>query len=154
MKGSIGEREPAPPPGMGAAALSALAQGRAARGVQENKGNATPVIVCASHIQSVQMGWEARLEESEGFQWDAGNSTKIWERHRVTPTECEELFFNRPITVGEDERHSELEERFYALGQTDAGRHLFAVFTFRGRLIRVISVRDMSRKERRVFRGS
>lgn len=100
------------------------------------------------------MGWEERLGESEGFQWDGGDSTKIWQHHGVTPAECEELFFSRPIVVGEDEGHSEREERFYALGQTDAGRHLFVVFTFRGRLIRVISARDMSRKERRVYRGS
>lgn len=100
------------------------------------------------------MGWEERLGECEGFQWDAGNSAKIWERHRVTPGECEELFFNRPLVVGEGERHSEHEERFYALDQTDAGRRLFLVFTLRGRRIRVISARDMSRKERRVYKGS
>ncbi|MGH7815383.1 MAG: BrnT family toxin [Candidatus Binataceae bacterium] len=97
------------------------------------------------------MGWEERIGECEGFQWDAGNAAKIWERHRVTPAECEELFFNRPIVVGEDEKHSGEEERFHALGQTEAGRRLFVVFAFRGRSIRVISARDMSRKERRVF---
>jgi len=69
----------------------------------------------------------------------------------VTPTECEELFFNRPLIVGEDERHSEREDRFYALGQTDAGRRLFVVFALRARRIRVISARDMSRKERKVY---
>jgi uncharacterized DUF497 family protein len=100
------------------------------------------------------MGWEERLGECEGFQWDAGNSAKIWERHGVTPTECEELFFNRPLIVGEDERHSEHEDRFYALGQTDAGRQLFVVFTLRARRIRVISARDMSRKERKVYKES
>jgi uncharacterized protein len=99
------------------------------------------------------MRWEERLGECEGFQWDAGNSAKIWARHRVTPSECEELFLNRPILVGEDETPSELEWRLYALGQTDAGRHLFVAFTFRGRLIRVISAHDMSRRERRVYRS-
>lgn len=100
------------------------------------------------------MRWEERLGECEGFQWDAGNSPKIWERHCVTPTECEELFLNRPIVVGEDETHSELERRVYALGQTDAGRQLFVAFTLRGHLIRVISARDMSRRERRVYKSS
>jgi uncharacterized protein len=97
-------------------------------------------------------GWEERLGQCEGFQWDAGNSTKIWQRHHVTPAECEELFFNRPIVIGTDESHSEREERLYALGQTDRGRRLFVAFTFRGRLIRIISARDMSRKERRAYR--
>jgi uncharacterized DUF497 family protein len=100
------------------------------------------------------MGWEERLGDCEGFQRDAGNSAKIWERHSVTPTECEELFFNRPLIVGEDEKHSEREERFYALGQTDAGRRLFVVVTLRARRIRVISARDMSRKERKVYNES
>jgi uncharacterized DUF497 family protein len=98
--------------------------------------------------------WDERLAEFEGFQWDAGNSAKIFDRHQVMPTECEELFFNRPLIVGSDEQHSRGEERFYALGQTDGGRLLFAVFTIRGRPIRVISARDMSRKERRIFRSS
>jgi uncharacterized DUF497 family protein len=100
------------------------------------------------------VNWEERLQECEGFQWDTGNSAQIWERHQVMPTECEELFFNRPLIVSIDERHSSGEERFYALGQTDDGRLIFAVFTIRGRLIRVISARDMSRKERRIFRSS
>ena len=97
------------------------------------------------------MDWDERLAECEGFQWDAGNSAKIWDRHRVTPGECEELFFNQPLIVGSDERHSANEERFYALGRSDSGRLMFVVFTIRGCLIRVISARDMSRKERRIF---
>jgi hypothetical protein len=100
------------------------------------------------------VGWAERLAECEGFEWDAGNAGKIWERHRVTPTECEELFFNQPLVVGEDQKHAEAEERLYALGQTDAGRLLFVAFTIRGTHIRVISARDMSRKERRVYRSS
>jgi uncharacterized protein len=98
--------------------------------------------------------WDDRLAECKGFQWDAGNAAKIWERHRVTPAECEELFFNRPLVVGSDERHSAGEERLYALGQSDGGRLLFVVFTIRERLIRVISARDMSRRERRIHRTS
>jgi uncharacterized DUF497 family protein len=101
------------------------------------------------------MGWlEELVEECEGFQWDAGNSGKIWERHRVAPSKCEELFFNRPLIVGQDEQHSAAEQRIYGLGQTDAERLLFVVFTIRGRLIRVISARDMSRTERRIYRSS
>jgi uncharacterized DUF497 family protein len=52
-----------------------------------------------------------------------------------------------------DERHSESETRFYALGQTDAGRRLFIVFTARSDLIRLVSARDMSRTERKIYEG-
>ncbi len=100
------------------------------------------------------MTWYERLAECKGFQWDAGGWAKIWDRYQVTPTECEECFFNRPLIVSSDEHHSTGEERFYALGPSDSGRLMFVVFTIRGRLIRVISARDMSRKERRIFRSS
>ena len=100
------------------------------------------------------MEWEERLAACEGFQWDAGNVVKIWDRHQVTPAECEELFLNLPLVVGSDEEHSAGEERLYALGQSDSGRLMFVVFTIRGQLIRVISARDMSRKERRIYLSS
>ena len=102
----------------------------------------------------VRVGWEERLADCQGFQWDAGNTNKIWGRHRVTPAECEELFFNRPLVVETDAKHSSGEDRLYALGQSDSGRLIFVVFTIRGRLIRMISARDMSRKERRIYRST
>jgi uncharacterized DUF497 family protein len=101
-----------------------------------------------------RMEWADRLAECDGFDWDAGNVTKIWEKNRVAAGECEELFFNHPLVVGSDEGHSASEEPFYALGQTDRARLLFAACAIRGRLIRVISARDMSRKERRIYRST
>jgi len=92
-----------------------------------------------------------RLLACRGFQWDEGNADKNWLRHRVTRAECEQVFFNRPLVVAEDTRHSAAEPRFYALGETDAGRTLFLVFAIRGELVRVISARDASRRERRVY---
>ena len=44
--------------------------------------------------------------------------------------------------------HSSYEPRFYTLGKSDSGKHLFIVFTVRSNLIRIISARDMNRKER------
>lgn len=57
------------------------------------------------------------------------------------------MFFNSPLVVRSDARHSQREKRYYALGQTAAGRRLFIGFTIRGLLIRVISVRDMNKRE-------
>ena len=91
------------------------------------------------------------LVSAEGFEWDAGNAPKIWERHEVTPGEAEQVFFNQPLIVVADAEHSKVEQRFYALGQTDSGRRLFTVFTMRRKLIRVISAREMSRRERREY---
>lgn len=91
------------------------------------------------------------LANCAGFDWDAGNATKNWDLHRVSRAECEQPFFNRPILVTVDEGHSAKERRYAALGQTKAGRRLSIVFTIRGTLVRVISARNMSRCERRLY---
>lgn len=93
------------------------------------------------------------LHKCTGFEWDAHNADKNWEKHRVMPSECEQIFFNRPLVVADDVKHSEKENRFYALGHTDGGRMLFVVFAVRRDKIRVISARDMNRKERRVYQS-
>ena len=93
-------------------------------------------------------------EQVAGFDWDAGNARKSAEKHGVNQAEAEQMFFRDPLLVVDDARHSGDEPRLHALGRTDAGRMLHAMFTLRpegrgdGRLIRVISARDMSRRER------
>ena len=91
------------------------------------------------------------FEHVDGFDWDSGNTDKNWSKHRVHSSECEEVFFNEPYYVTEDAGHSKTEQRFYLLGVTNAGRRLFVVFIIRNNRIRVISARDMSRKERNVY---
>ena len=94
---------------------------------------------------------ENRLDACSGFEWDEANAHKNWERHRVSPEEAEGVFFNEPLVVRSDIRHSRREKRYYALGQTDGGRYLFAAFTIRRSLVRIISVRDMNRRERDAY---
>ena len=86
-----------------------------------------------------------------GFDWDEANAPKIWEKHEVSPAECEQVFFNLPLVSGPTEKHSTAEARLYVLGQSDTGRRLFVVATVRRSLLRVISARDMSRKEKKVY---
>ena len=87
-----------------------------------------------------------------GFDWDEGNSRKN-KQHGVSMAESEQLFFNVPLITLEDSRHSHQEPRFHALGKTDDGRQLHMTFTVRHHWekIRVISARDMHRKERAVY---
>ncbi len=92
------------------------------------------------------------LAACTGFQWDEGNAEKNWIRHGVSQGECEEIFFRSPLLVVVDQARSKAERRYYCLGQTEAGRGLFAVFTIRASLIRVISARNMSREERKEYR--
>ena len=88
--------------------------------------------------------------EVEAFDWDAGNTEKSQAKHAVSWVEAEQLFFNRPIVVAEA-YSSQDERRHFALGRTNAGRHLTVVFTIRGSRLRVISARPMSRRERRAY---
>lgn len=90
------------------------------------------------------------LDRIEGFDWDDGNSRKSADKHGVGQAEAEQVFLNEPLLLAEDMRHSRAEPRFHALGRTDAGRLVHVTFTLRhgGTKVRVISARDMSRKER------
>ena len=87
----------------------------------------------------------------EGFEWDAGNSDKSWRNHEVRQAEAEQVLLNRPVVFTADLKHSRTEARFFTLGRTDSGRHLAIVFTTRGKRVRVISARPMSRAERRAY---
>ncbi|MCA9938111.1 MAG: BrnT family toxin [Anaerolineales bacterium] len=91
------------------------------------------------------------LEQITGFEWDDGNQTKNWIAHQVSPSESEEVFFNQPLMLADDVAHSVSEKRYYVLGQSNQGRCLFVAFTIRNDRIRVISARDMSRKERQIY---
>ena len=91
------------------------------------------------------------MPEFEGFEWDDGNVEKNWLSHQVAPQEAEQVFFNCPLIVADDVKHSRSEKRYLVLGQTDEDRPLFIAFTLRKRRIRVISARDMNRKERKVY---
>jgi len=87
-----------------------------------------------------------------GFEWDAGNARKN-EKHGVSQSEAEQVFFDQRLLVVADPRHSAGESRIHALGITIDGRRLHVTFTLRvdGTLIRVISARDMHRKERQIY---
>ncbi len=92
------------------------------------------------------------LSRIVGFNWDDGNARKN-ETHGVSTAEAEQVFFNVPLLLLDDSSHSQKEPRIHALGKTDEGRTLHMTFTLRqsGQLIRVISARDMHRKERAIY---
>lgn len=92
------------------------------------------------------------LKQITGFDWDGGNVRKSAEKHKVSQPEAEQVFFNQPLLILSDFGHSQQETRFHALGKTDDKRQLHIAFTLRikagNQLIRIISARDMHRKER------
>lgn len=86
-----------------------------------------------------------------GFEWDAGNRDKSALKHRVTNEESEEVFFDPHKRIIQSVLHSSSEERHVLLGRTREGRFLAVVFTMRGHKVRVISARDLSRRERKLY---
>ena len=88
--------------------------------------------------------------EFNGFEWDDGNKHKN-AKHGVYPWECEQVFFNQPLIVLEDPKHSLAENRKVALGKTGSNRLLIVVYTIRKNLIRVISARAMNKAEREFY---
>ena len=91
------------------------------------------------------------LEAAKAFEWDRGNRYKNEKKHGLHWSEIEEIFFNQPLLIYEDLKHSQTECRCFALGKTDEGKPLFVVFTLRSGKIRVISARQMNRKERSIY---
>ena len=94
---------------------------------------------------------ETEFEEFAGFQWDEGNINKNLVEHQAEDWESEQVFFNEAVLVLDDPKHSLVEKRWAAFGRTDAGRLLVVIFTKRGNLLRVISARDMNRKEMKYY---
>jgi len=94
---------------------------------------------------------ENEFDNFVGFQWDQGNIDKNLINHNVENWESEQVFFNKPLLVLDDPKHSIPEKRWAAFGKTDADRFLIVIFTKRGDLTRVISARDMNKKERKFY---
>ena len=90
------------------------------------------------------------LDIITGFDWNFGNEKKN-AKHGVFPSEAEQVFLNEPVIILDDPKHSDIEQRYHALGQTGDGRLLHITFTIRGDKIRVISAGDMHRKERLIY---
>ena len=88
-----------------------------------------------------------------GFDWDEGNERKSIQKHGVSQVEAEQIFFNQPLLILPDEKHSHSEQKFHTLGRTDTDRLLHITFTLRANnsLIRIISARDMHRKEKLIY---
>ena len=94
------------------------------------------------------------IKEPIRFLWDKGNKEKNFKKHQVTDSESEEIFFDENKKIFKDKLHSGREERFIVLGKTNKNRLLFVVFTIRNEKIRIISARDINRKEKKLYEKS
>lgn len=93
----------------------------------------------------------SKLPVPLSFDWDKSNLDKNWKKHKVHYKEAEEVFFNKPLKIFPDKKHSKKEKRFVALGITNKRRGLTIIFTVRSNNIRVISARNQNKKERGIY---
>lgn len=84
------------------------------------------------------------------FDWNEGNIGKN-KIHNVEDKEAEEVFLDEDKFIFKDVLHSQKEERLRILGITKEGKLLLVVFTKRGRKIRIISARDINKKEVKLY---
>ena len=91
------------------------------------------------------------FKKSLEFEWDKGNKNKNFLKHRVSDGECEEIFFDPNKKIAKDNFHSAKEDRYIIIGRTKLQRILFLVFTIRKNKVRVISARDLNKKERKLY---
>lgn len=91
------------------------------------------------------------LIQASSFEWDKGNKNKNWKKHKVADKECEEVFADPYLKIVKDVFHSKQEPRFILIGKTGSERILYLVFTMRSEKIRVISARDLNKKERKIY---
>lgn len=80
------------------------------------------------------------ISDPLSFEWDSGNISKNLKKHNVTNQEAEETFFNNPLLTPS-----------LSLGRTNKNRKLFSCFTIRNNKIRIISIRDMNKKEAKIY---
>ncbi|NCN82350.1 MAG: BrnT family toxin [Candidatus Pacebacteria bacterium] len=81
------------------------------------------------------------------FAWDDGNQDKNFLKHNVSTQEAEEVFFDPKRKIAKDFLHSKKEDRYLVIGKTSSGRKLFIVFTPRNKKIRIVSARDLNKRE-------
>ena len=95
----------------------------------------------------MDLNLKLKINAPISFEWNEGNRNKNL-KHGVYSDESEEVFFNRPLIIFQDKQHSSTQEsRQLALGKTFKDRKLSVIFTIRDNKIRIISARDMNKKE-------
>lgn len=91
------------------------------------------------------------IKEPFEFDWDLGNIDKNLLKHGVTNEEIEQIFWDTNKKILSDPIHSDEENRFIILGKTISGRLLFVVYTTRNQKIRIISARDINKREIKLY---
>ena len=89
------------------------------------------------------------------FEWDAAKAAANLVKHGVSFEDAVSVFADMEALDGPDLRHSAAEARFLRVGRAVSRSVLAVAYTVRrrddGEVVRIISARRASRKERRAY---
>jgi len=82
------------------------------------------------------------------YEWDATKAIANLRKHGISFAEARTAFGDPLGRITDDPRHSDAEDRFVLLGLSEQQRLLAVMFTDRGEVIRIITARRATRRER------
>ncbi|HEX7176219.1 MAG TPA: BrnT family toxin [Pyrinomonadaceae bacterium] len=85
------------------------------------------------------------------FQWDENKATGNLAKHGVSFEEAATIFGDSLSDTFNDPDHSAEEQRFIIIGMSERGRLLAVVHTDEDEVVRIISARELTRREREVY---
>ncbi len=83
------------------------------------------------------------------YQWDPNKAKSNLKKHGVRFADAVSVFEDENAVTIEDEHESE--NRFITIGRDILLRILVVVYTFRGHIIRIISARKATARERKIY---
>ncbi|MCP5124127.1 MAG: BrnT family toxin [Gammaproteobacteria bacterium] len=85
------------------------------------------------------------------FEWDANKAATNLAKHSVSFEEAKTVFDDPLYVDFYDPDHSDEEHRYVMIGTSLQGRLLLVAYTERSDVIRLISAREATRAERKVY---
>ena len=85
------------------------------------------------------------------FEWDPEKAAGNWRKHDVSFEEAATVFGDPLAMTYLDPDHSEEEDRFLTFGHSQQGRLLVVSHTDREDRMRIISARQLTRRERKQY---
>ena len=86
------------------------------------------------------------------FEWDSKKESRNIKKHGISFKEAATVFSDNLADTFYDPDHSEKEDRYILIGVSEAGIILIVAFTERNDIIRIISARKATKKERRYYK--
>ena len=88
---------------------------------------------------------------SHSFEWDPEKAKKNIRKHEVDFEEASSVFDDPMFITVLDEEHSDDEERYITIGLSNKNRLLLIAHTERNDVIRIISVRKVTKNEEKFY---